>query len=50
MAAAGRFNACRCCNGSIVALTRLSKSLYDDSAFQTFGGDIGNSVSRLPVA
>jgi hypothetical protein len=24
--------------------------VYDDSAFHTFGGDIGSSVSRLPVA
>src|SRR6267142_1070283 len=23
---------------------------YDDNAFHTFGGDIGSSVSRLPVA
>ena len=23
---------------------------YDDSAFHTFGGDMGNSVKRLPVA
>jgi hypothetical protein len=23
---------------------------YDDSAFHTFGGDMGSSVSRLPVA